>query len=83
MLPVNMYQAHLQGWQLGFYIPFPGQGKMRKVCTEAKGEGGLASDMGTCITTDMETTLYYHSVELAEINRIYLLEGKGRNVFRK
>lgn len=56
---------------------------MRKVCTEAKGEGGLASDTGTCITTDMETTLYYHSVELAEINRIYLLEGKGRNVFRK
>lgn len=58
---------------------------MRKACTEAKGEGGLASDMGTCITKeiDTETPLYYHSVEMAEINRIYLLEGKGGNVFRK
>lgn len=50
---------------------------MRKVCTEAKGEGGLVNDMGSCITTDMETPLYYHSVELAEISRIYFLEGKG------
>lgn len=56
---------------------------MRKSCTEAKGERGLASDIGTCITTDTETTLCYHSVELAEIKRIYLLEGKGWNVFRK
>lgn len=39
--------------------------------------------MGTCITTDTETPLYYHSAELAEINRIYFLEGQGGNVFRK
>lgn len=83
MLPVNMCQAHLQGWQLDFCVPFPGQGKMRKAGTEAKGEGGLASDMGTCITTDMETPLYFHSVELAELNGICFLEGKGENVFRK
>lgn len=56
---------------------------MRKACTEAKGEGGLASDMGACITTDMETPLYFHSVELAELNGICFLEGKGENVFRK
>lgn len=56
---------------------------MRKACTEAKGEGGLASDMGTCITTDMETPLYFHSVELAEVNGVCFLEGKGENVFRK
>lgn len=39
--------------------------------------------MGTCITTDTETPLYYHSAELAEINRIYFLEEQGGNVFRK
>lgn len=73
MFPVNMYQAHLQEWQSGFYVPFPGQNE--KTCTKAKGERGLARDMGTCITTDMETPLCYHSVELAETSRICLLWG--------
>lgn len=81
MLPVNMYQAHLQEWQSGFRVPFSGQGKMRKACTEAKEEGGLASDVGTCITGD--TPWSYHSVGLAEMNRIYFLEGKGGECFQE